>query len=65
MFEPTVLADCDHRCTVMTEEIFGPILPIITVDSMSDAVEFVNAREKPLALYVFSEDDDLPIAVDD
>ena len=41
---------------IMQEEIFGPLLPVITVDSMDDAVDFVNDREKPLALYVFAED---------
>ena len=38
----------------MTDEIFGPILPIITVESPEAAVRFVNARPKPLALYVFT-----------
>lgn len=39
---------------LMTEEIFGPILPILTVDSLDDAINFVNARPKPLAAYLFS-----------
>ena len=39
---------------VMSDEIFGPILPIIAVDSPDAAVAFVNARPKPLALYVFT-----------
>lgn len=38
----------------MEEEIFGPILPIVTVKSVDEAIEFINRREKPLALYVFS-----------
>lgn len=38
----------------MSEEIFGPTLPIIPVGSTDDAVEFVNSRPKPLALYVFT-----------
>ncbi|ETE55823.1 hypothetical protein L345_18468, partial [Ophiophagus hannah] len=38
----------------MQEEIFGPILPIITVKGMEEAIQFINQREKPLALYVFS-----------
>ena len=38
----------------MADEIFGPILPMLTVDSPDAAVEFVNARPKPLALYVFT-----------
>jgi aldehyde dehydrogenase (NAD+) len=54
--EPTVIVDPDPGAKVMQEEIFGPILPVLTVESMSEAVEFVNDREKPLALYVFAED---------
>jgi aldehyde dehydrogenase (NAD+) len=41
----------------MQEEIFGPILPVLAVDGPDEAVAFVNARPKPLALYVFAEDD--------
>ena len=55
--EPTVVVDPELDSGLMSEEIFGPILPVITVDSMDDAVDFVNDREKPLALYVFGEDD--------
>ncbi len=53
---PTVLTDVDPTSAVMTEEIFGPILPVLTVESIDEAIVFVNEREKPLALYVFSED---------
>lgn len=42
---------------VMKEEIFGPILPIIATPSVDAAIEFVNDRDKPLALYVFSDDE--------
>lgn len=38
----------------MQEEIFGPILPILNVRSLDEAIEFINRREKPLALYAFS-----------
>jgi len=41
---------------VMSEELFGPILPIIPYDSMEDAIDFINRRERPLALYCFSHD---------
>ena len=40
----------------MQEEIFGPLLPFITAESEADAIRFINARDKPLALYVFSAD---------
>ena len=39
----------------MTDEIFGPILPIVTVQSLDEAIEFVNARPKPLAAYLFTK----------
>ncbi len=53
---PTVLRDADDESRVMQEEIFGPILPIRTIRSIDEAVDFVNAREKPLALYLFTKD---------
>jgi aldehyde dehydrogenase (NAD+) len=52
---PTVLTGVDPGAPIMTEEIFGPLLPVLPVDDVDDAIDFVNAREKPLALYVFSE----------
>ncbi|GHF54436.1 aldehyde dehydrogenase family protein [Streptomyces griseosporeus] len=52
---PTVLADVDPASPVMREEIFGPILPIVTVAGLDEAIDFINDRDKPLALYVFSE----------
>lgn len=51
---PTLLADVELSSPLMTEEIFGPLLPIIEVGSMDEAVDFVRARPKPLSLYVFS-----------
>ena len=56
--EPTVILDPQIGDPVMSDEIFGPILPILTVDSADAAVAFVNARPKPLALYVFTKDQD-------
>ncbi|XP_049636849.1 aldehyde dehydrogenase family 3 member B2-like [Suncus etruscus] len=53
---PTVLVDVQETEPVMQEEIFGPILPIVTVGGMGEAVEFIRRREKPLALYAFSRD---------
>ncbi|MGW5101193.1 aldehyde dehydrogenase family protein [Streptomyces sp. NPDC004100] len=52
---PTVLADVAPEAPVMREEIFGPILPIVTVPDLDAAVDFINDRDKPLALYVFSD----------
>ncbi len=56
--EPTVILDPPIDDPVMSDEIFGPILPILTVDSADAAVKFVNSRPKPLALYVFTKDRD-------
>jgi aldehyde dehydrogenase (NAD+) len=53
-----VLAGVKPDADVMTDEIFGPILPVLTVDDVDEAIRFVNDREKPLALYMFSESDD-------
>jgi aldehyde dehydrogenase (NAD+) len=57
--EPTVLDIPSLRAAQtaesMQDELFGPLLPVITCDSLDDAIAFVNARPKPLALYVFSE----------
>ncbi|XP_055271335.1 aldehyde dehydrogenase family 3 member B2 isoform X1 [Moschus berezovskii] len=51
---PTVLVDVQETDPVMQEEIFGPILPIVNVRSLGQAIDFINRREKPLALYAFS-----------
>nr|CAI5834320.1 unnamed protein product [Callosobruchus analis] len=51
---PAVLTDVHPDDAVMQEEIFGPILPIVTVESCEEAINFINQREKPLALYVFT-----------
>jgi len=51
---PTVLIDVDPNSLIMKDEIFGPLLPILCVSDLQEAIEFVNDRPKPLALYVFS-----------
>ena len=53
---PTLLLDVSDAMQVMQEEIFGPILPVVTYRTLDDAVAFVNARPRPLALYYFDED---------
>lgn len=44
------------RCFAFFREIFGPVLPIVPVKSLDEAIDFVNERDHPLALYVFSKD---------
>ncbi|MEM7184071.1 MAG: aldehyde dehydrogenase family protein [Spirochaetota bacterium] len=51
---PTVLSQVPLEVSMMQEEIFGPLLPIVTYESLQDAIQFINEREKPLALYAFT-----------
>ncbi|XP_072747135.1 aldehyde dehydrogenase, dimeric NADP-preferring isoform X2 [Anoplolepis gracilipes] len=51
---PTILVNVKSTDPIMQDEIFGPILPIINVDNAYEAIEFINKRERPLVLYVFS-----------
>ncbi|HEX2283661.1 MAG TPA: aldehyde dehydrogenase family protein [Mycobacterium sp.] len=53
--QPTVVVDPDPAEPLMTDEIFGPILPVMTVQSVDDAIGFVNSRPKPLAAYLFTK----------
>lgn len=53
-FMPTILSNVSEDSKLMQEEIFGPLLPIIAYNSIDEAVNYINAKEKPLALYIFS-----------
>jgi len=53
--QPTVVLDPDPEGPLMTNEIFGPILPVLTVKSLDEAIRFVNARPKPLSAYLFTK----------
>ena len=53
--QPTVVVDPGLDEPLMTDEIFGPILPIVTVQSLDEAITFVNSRPKPLAAYLFTK----------
>ena len=53
---PTVLDDVTWDDAVMQEEIFGPILPVLTFESTEEVIDTVNSREKPLALYIYAQD---------
>jgi len=57
--EPTVITGVGLGDAVMQEEIFGPILPIFNVESAEDAIKVINSRDKPLALYVFTDREDV------
>ena len=52
--EPTVLTDVDPNSKVMQDEIFGPVLPVYTFKSLDEPIAMINSKEKPLALYIYS-----------
>ncbi len=56
VFPPTLVFGLKDEMTLMQEEIFGPILPVITYRTLNEAIVFVNARPRPLALYYFDND---------
>ncbi len=61
--EPTVLSQVDHSMKVMTEETFGPVMPIMTFDSVGEAVRLANDTQYGLSAAVFGPDDESAIAV--
>jgi aldehyde dehydrogenase (NAD+) len=52
---PTIITNVNDESLVMQEEIFGPLLPIITYKDKNEAINYINAHDKPLAMYVFSK----------
>lgn len=54
--EPTIFRNTNLDAKIMQDEIFGPLLPVVEVDNVDEAINIVNDRPKPLALYLFSED---------
>ena len=53
--EPTVILNPDMNSELMTDEIFGPVIPIISFLNLNEVIKFVNARPKPLAVYYFGK----------
>lgn len=56
VFAPTLVIDPPDDSAVMGEEIFGPVLPLVPYDTLDDAIAYVKARPRPLALYYFDDD---------
>jgi coniferyl-aldehyde dehydrogenase len=56
-FPPTLLLGATPDMTVMQEEIFGPLLPVVGYDNPSEAISYINERDRPLALYWFGKND--------
>lgn len=55
---PTVIDSPDPDSLLMKQEIFGPIMPVLSYESLDDVITFINDRPKPLALYLFTEDEE-------
>lgn len=54
-FEPTIISNLPEDAKLLNEEIFGPILPIVTYSNLEEALQFINEKERPLALYIYSK----------
>ncbi|HIA46411.1 MAG TPA: aldehyde dehydrogenase family protein, partial [Candidatus Hydrogenedentes bacterium] len=53
---PTLVLDVTEDMVIMHEEIFGPVLPVMTYEKVDEAIAYVNEHERPLALYYFGDD---------
>lgn len=60
---PTVLTDIPEDCTILKEEIFGPILPVVEYSSLDNAIQYINEKSKPLSLYIFSADSKIQASI--
>ncbi|WP_375201160.1 aldehyde dehydrogenase family protein [Hyphococcus sp.] len=56
---PTMLTDVTPQMKIMQEEIFGPVIPVMTYDSIDEVIGYIEARDKPLALYIYSKDQEM------
>ena len=54
---PTIIDNVQHDFPIMQEEIFGPILPVMTFKNIEEVISYVNSHEKPLAFYYFGSND--------
>jgi len=59
LIEPTIMEQVSDNSSVMNEEIFGPILPVIEYEKIEEAIDYINRRSKPLALYLFTKNKEL------
>ena len=53
--EPTLVSNLNQEATLLHDEIFGPILPIVTYKTLVEALDYINSKERPLALYIYSK----------
>jgi aldehyde dehydrogenase (NAD+) len=54
---PTMLTDVTPQMTILQNEIFAPVIPVMTYDTLDQVIDYIEARDKPLALYIYSNDD--------
>jgi aldehyde dehydrogenase (NAD+) len=54
---PTLLTDVTPQMAILQEEVFAPVLPVMTYDSLDQVIDYIGARDKPLALYIYSNDE--------
>jgi NAD-dependent aldehyde dehydrogenases len=54
---PTLLTDVNPQMKILQEEIFAPVLPVMTYDNLDQAISYIEERDKPLALYIYSNDE--------
>src|SRR4029078_2830568 len=54
-FGPIILSNVSRDSTILNEEIFGPILPVVTYKNLTEAFEFIQSKPRPLSLYIFSK----------
>jgi coniferyl-aldehyde dehydrogenase len=52
---PALVLDVNDDMRIMREEIFGPLLPVVPYDKLDDAIDYINSRDRPLALYLFCD----------
>ena len=52
---PTLISNVPKQASLLQEEIFGPILPVVTFKTVDEVLNMINSKEKPLALYIFSK----------
>lgn len=59
LMPPYIVTDLDESCDLLQHEIFAPILPLVSYQGIDNAINYVNSRPRPLALYVFAKDDEI------
>ena len=57
--EPTIIGDISWQDSIMKDEIFGPLLPLLSFENINDVIDKINMYEKPLALYYFGKDENI------